>query len=297
MNNNLENISLYFDTDFINLIYKDLEINKNKELEKILVSPQATLKNNSLNERENKNEISIFNLKTFKVGSVGFTSKELEEEKINFGETKIITNDYNGPSPSYDIVCAKILFNKDDEKILGMQIANSKNIETRLDCIKKMMEEGKTLEDLGRHKVYETKDNTEIDVISMAAIMGSQENKGIEDLKQIKAEEIEKILKEENSYILDVREDDEYRAGHIKGAVNIPLRSLVPEIKNLPKNKNIYIYCRTAHRSLDAVTFLVSMGMKNVYNVRGGIIELSYNEFYKDKGNLENSILTNYTFE
>lgn len=290
--NNLENIALYFDKDFINLIYKDLEINKNKDLEKILFPAHA-------NAGGFKNKINIFNLKTFKVGSIGYTSRELEEKNINFGETKIITNDYNGPSPSYDIVSAKILFNKDDEKILGMQIANSKNIETRLNCVKKMIEEEKTLQDLGSHKVYETKDNTEIDVISMAAIMGSQENKGIENLKQIKSEEIEKILKEEkeNSYILDVREDDEYQAGHIKGAVNIPLRSLVPEIKNLPKDKNIYVYCRTAHRSLDAVTFLVSVGMKNVYNVRGGIIELSYNEFFKDKGNLENSILTNYTFE
>ncbi len=288
---NLENIALYFDMDFINLIYKDLEINKNKDLEKILL-----IENLENKVRENKNAISIFKLKNYKVGSIGQTSRELEEKGENFSEIKVITNDYNGSNPSYDIVCAKVLFNRDSEKILGFQVANSKNIEERLNCVSNMLKDGKTLQDLGAYKLYNSSDGTEMDIINMAAIMGSQENKESQNLKQINANKVEKIIKN-NSYILDVREDYEYEAGHIKGAINIPLRNLFSEMNKLPKDKNIYIYCRTGHRSLDATTFLTDMGLKNVYNVRGGIIELSFNEFYKNKGDLKNSILTNYIFE
>lgn len=287
--NNLLNISLFFDRDFINIIYKDLEINKNKELKNFLLEAEKN--------RENRNEISIFKLNKFKIGSIGYSSKELEGKNENFEEIKIITSDYNGPNPDYDLIFIKILFNKENEKVLGFQIANSKNIEARLECIKKILDEEKTLQDLGMAKVYENSDKEEMDIINMAAIMGSQENKGIEDMKQVKAEEIEKIMKED-VYILDVRESYEYRAGHIKGAKNISLRNLVAEIENLPKDKNIYVYCRTGHRSLDATTFLISKGLKNVYNIKGGIIELSLDEFRKNKGNIEKSkVLTNYIFE
>lgn len=58
----------------------------------------------------------------------------------------------------------------------------------------------------------------------------------------------------------------------IKGAINIPLRELYARQNELPKDKDIYVYCRTAHRSLDAVNFLASLGFDNVVNVNGGFL-------------------------
>ena len=42
--------------------------------------------------------------------------------------------------------------------------------------------------------------------------------------------------------------------------------------------------------------FLKSLGFEKVHNIEGGFIDISFNEYHKDKGNLENSIVTNYNF-
>ena len=98
-------------------------------------------------------------------------------------------------------------------------------------------------------------------------------------------------------FLLDVREEYEYQDGHIKGAVNLPLREILGKKDSLPKDKDIYVYCRSGHRSADAVNFLKSLGFEKVHNIEGGFIDISFNEYHKDKGNLENSIVTNYNFD
>ena len=109
-----------------------------------------------------------------------------------------------------------------------------------------------------------------------------------------KKEQIELKNKE---FLLDVREEYEYEAGHVKGAVNLPLREILSQKDSLPKDRDIYVYCRSAHRSADAVNFLKTLGFDKVHNVEGGFIDISFNEYHKDKGNLENSIVTNYNFD
>lgn len=280
------NIATYFDEDFINIIYKDKKINNSLEIEKDLY----------IEKREKvDNEIHIFNLHSYKLGSIGYTSRELKEKEENFSTLKYLSNDYNGPNPSYQIAFVKLLFNTESGKILGFQIANEKNIERRLECVKLLMDNNMSIKDLAEAKIYPS-DDTNPDILNIAALMAINKKSKLIEVNEIQVEEIENLIKN-NEFFLDVREDYEYNAGHIKGAVNIPLHNLVAELNSLPKDRNIYVYCRSGHRSLDAVGFLNSLGLDKIYNVNGGFIELSFNEFRKNKGNLENSILTNYNFE
>lgn len=280
------NIATYFDEDFINIIYKDKKINNSLEIEKDLY----------IEKREKvDNEIHIFNLHSYKLGSIGYTSRELKEKEENFSTLKYLSNDYNGPNPSYQIAFVKLLFNTESGKILGFQIANEKNIERRLECVKLLMDNNMGIKDLAEAKIYPS-DDTNPDILNIAALMAINKKSKLVEVNEIQVEEIENLIKN-NEFFLDVREDYEYNAGHIKGAVNIPLHNLVAELNSLPKDRNIYVYCRSGHRSLDAVGFLNSLGLDKIYNVNGGFIELSFNEFRKNKGNLENSILTNYNFE
>jgi len=112
----------------------------------------------------------------------------------------------------------------------------------------------------------------------------------------VEAKDIETLSKNKE-FLLDVREEYEYEEGHVKGAVNLPLREILSQKDSLPKDRDIYVYCRTAHRSSDAVNFLKSLSFDKVHNVEGGFIDISFNEYHKDKGNLENSIVTNYNFD
>lgn len=282
-----KNIATYFDEDFINIIYKDKKINEPSIDEENLF--------NIVEREEIKNEVHIFNLHNYKIGSIGYTSRELEKKGEKFSTLKYLSNDYNGPTPSYRIAFVKLLFDTESGKILGFQIANEKNIERRLECIKILMDNNMGIKELSEAKIYSV-DDINPDVLNIAALMAINKKAKLVEVNETEVEEVESLVKN-NEFLLDVREDYEFEAGHIKGAVNIPLHNLVAELNSLPKDKNIFVYCRSGHRSLDAVGFLNSLGLDKVYNVNGGFIELSLNEFRKNKGNLENSILTNYNFE
>lgn len=72
--------------------------------------------------------------------------------------------------------------------------------------------------------------------------------------------------------LLDVRTADEFRGGHIPGAVNISLQELQQKVKRIPQNKPVVIYCRSGNRSAHAARFLLEAGYPEVYDL-GGIIE------------------------
>ncbi|ERT41037.1 rhodanese-like domain-containing protein [Fusobacterium nucleatum] len=287
MINLVDNISAYFDDDFINIIYKDLKINgaSDEEIEKLLKDKHRDLP---------MMEINTFQLNNYKLGSISFTSRELENLKIDFVEEKLLSNDYNGDNPTNKIVYLKVLFDKESKKILGCQIANEKNIEARLNAIKTIMEKGGDLKDLVKYKVNPTDDEWNPDILNILAL--SAISKSEENSTNVEANNIENLLKNKE-FLLDVREEYEYQDGHIKGAINLPLREILEKKDTLSKDKDIYVYCRSGHRSADAVNFLKSLGFEKVHNVDGGFIDISFNEYHKDKGNLENSIVTNYNFD
>lgn len=283
----VDNISAYFDDDLINLIYKDLKMNgfSDEEIEKLLKDKHRDLP---------MMEVNIFQLNNYKLGSIGFTLRELENLKIDFVEEKLLSNDYNGNNPTNKIVYLKLLLDKGSKKILGCQIANEKNIEVRLYIIKTIMEKGGELKDLVKYKVNPTDNEWNPDILNILAL--SAISKSEENPTDVEASDIEKLVKNKE-FLLDVREEYEYQDGHIKGAVNLPLREILGKKDSLPKDKDIYVYCRSGHRSADAVNFLKSLGFEKVHNVEGGFIDISFNEYHKDKGNLENSIVTNYNFD
>ncbi|MCR4956879.1 MAG: M15 family metallopeptidase [Lachnospiraceae bacterium] len=99
--------------------------------------------------------------------------------------------------------------------------------------------------------------------------------KGEEEFKTISMEEATKIFEKSGDYvILDVRRADEYKEGHIPGAVNVSnenIRGVQPEELPDPQQE-IYVYCRTGRRSKASCSKLVAMGYTHVTNI-GGIVD------------------------
>jgi rhodanese-related sulfurtransferase len=71
------------------------------------------------------------------------------------------------------------------------------------------------------------------------------------------------------AFLLDVREDDEWAAGHAPDAVHIPLRQLGARVAELPRNREVYIICRTGHRSAYAAQALAGGGLTAINVVDG----------------------------
>ena len=94
----------------------------------------------------------------------------------------------------------------------------------------------------------------------------------------ITAEEAKVLMESETGYIiLDVREQDEYDAGHIPGAILIPYTRIEEEAseKLTDKDQLILVYCRSGRRSKIAADALVEVGYTNIREF-GGILDWPY---------------------
>jgi rhodanese-related sulfurtransferase len=72
--------------------------------------------------------------------------------------------------------------------------------------------------------------------------------------------------------IVDVRRPDETAQGTIPGAVLMPLDNLPATYSSLPKKGKLIVYCRSGHRSAQAVQFLLDHGYKNAVSMNGGYL-------------------------
>ena len=72
------------------------------------------------------------------------------------------------------------------------------------------------------------------------------------------------------SYLLDVREDDEWAAGHAPEAVHIPVGALAGRAAEIPQDREVFIICRSGARSAYAAQALAGAGWKTV-NVADGM--------------------------
>lgn len=89
----------------------------------------------------------------------------------------------------------------------------------------------------------------------------------IEELKN-------KVL--QGAILIDVRSNQEYREGHLQGAINIPDFEIANRIQRevTKKNQLVILYCQYGGRSKSASMMMKKMGYTNVYNLYGGLDSL-----------------------
>lgn len=94
-------------------------------------------------------------------------------------------------------------------------------------------------------------------------------------VKEFTPAEIHDKMSIPETLLIDVREPDEYRQGHIAGAINIPRGMLEFRISNEPTLQNltrpIIVYCKTSGRAALSVVTMQTMGFQNVISLAGGI--------------------------
>lgn len=90
----------------------------------------------------------------------------------------------------------------------------------------------------------------------------------VQDVSAVEAQQ--KLAQKPRPFLLDVRQPEEFRAGHIPGSKLIPLGELRSRMDELPKNQEILVVCRSGNRSLSATRQLASAGFSAV-NLRGGM--------------------------
>lgn len=93
-------------------------------------------------------------------------------------------------------------------------------------------------------------------------------------VKEVTSVEALQLINHKNALVLDVREADEFKAGHILNSKTIPLGKLRERIGELERYKDqpIVVVCRTEQRSNAACVLLGKQGFGQVYNLKGGVL-------------------------
>ncbi len=214
--------------------------------------------------------------------------------KIQYEIVRIILNDKVGLMPDAKPMHFKLLFEIPTGRILGAQAIGKGDVTKRIDIIASTIKFGGTVEDLKDLELcYAPPFSTAKDIVNYAGYVGT--NLLNQEFKQVNVDKVRSLL-EEGKLIIDVREPFEYENGHIKGVINVPLSELRSRLDEIPKDKPVYLHCRTGQRSYNAVLALQNLGYDQVYNITGSFLGLSFYEYYNDKVLERESVCTNYNF-
>lgn len=93
-----------------------------------------------------------------------------------------------------------------------------------------------------------------------------------EPYTRVSAKEAQEMLEQGDAVVIDVRRDDEYKAGHVKGALWIPVDDVIPRFEELPKEGKLLFICEVGARSGLAAEYAAAMGAETdrLFNIEDG---------------------------
>ncbi len=228
--------------------------------------------------------------------STGLTEAQIKMQglDIKYDKVHFMLGDKVSLMPDSSTMHFKLIYEVPSGKILGAQAIGKGSTDKRIDVIATAMKFGGSVYDLRELELcYAPPFGTAKDIVNYAGFIAC--NVLEKRFKQITVDKVRSLV-EEGAYIIDAREEGEYERGHIKGAHLVPLSRLRESVSEIPKDQTVYIHCRSGQRSYNAVLALQNLGYDNVVNITGGFLGLSFYEYFKDKSEGRESILTNYNF-
>ena len=236
--------------------------------------------------------IRLFNLFA---ASTGLNEKAARAAGISYDFAYVIPADKVNLMPDSHPLHLKLLFEVPTGRLLGAQAIGQGAADRRIDVIAALLSLNGTLEDLKNLDLcYAPVVSTAKDAVHMAALTGLNLLHGV--FKQVPVSRVRQLV-ENGAYIIDVREKGEFTAGHLKNAVNIPLSELRERTGEIPKDRPVYLHCRSSQRSYNAIMALQRLGFGNLYNISGSFLAICLYEYPQDVLLKREKIVTEYNFK
>ena len=245
---------------------------------------------------DNRGVIGSCALRVFglNAAATGLNERNARKAGIPCDSVYVIPGDKVGIMPGSAPMHFKLVFEVPTGRILGAQAIGRGNVDKRVDVIAAMVSMNGTIRDLKNLELcYSPVFGTARDVVNQAALVA--ENILYGRFRQVPVTQVRSLV-EEQAFIVDVREKGEYEAGHLKGSVNIPLSELRERTDEIPKDRPVYLHCRSSQRSYNALMALQGRGYENVVNISGSFLGICLYEYYNDVAMGREKIVTEYNF-
>lgn len=228
--------------------------------------------------------IKIFNLTG---ASTGNNERTLRRLDIPYKVIYVHPSSHASYYPGATQMSIKLLFNEEGT-ILGAQGFGYDGVDKTIDVIAATIKSGGTIYDLADLELaYAPPFNSAKSPANMAGFVAENVLSGLMDV--INIYDLENYDENKN-FLLDVREEIEWNNGYIKGATLIPVNSLRDRLKEVPRDKEIWVYCAVGLRGYIATRILMQNGFK-VKNFTGGYKTYSQSLFTpKDGGDNDDDL-------
>ena len=198
------------------------------------------------------------------IASTGASEKGLSRSGVTgFAKVYLHPGHHAGYYPGARPIHLKLLFSIPDGRILGAQAVGTEGVEKRIDVIAMAIQLGGTVHDLAAAELcYAPQFGAAKDPVNLAGMIAQNVLSGdmpLADWSQLGGDAL----------LVDVREPDEFAAGHVRGAVNLPLSRLRERYAELPADREIWLTCGVGQRAYYATRFLAQHGYR-ARNLSGG---------------------------
>lgn len=222
-------------------------------------------KNSSYPGSQGSSVIKVFDMTAAVTGV-----NETNARKAGLAVDKVILSpmSHAGYYPGGKIMTMKVVFEKETYRILGAQIVGYEGVDKRIDVLATAIHAGMKSSDLAELDLaYAPPYSSAKDPVNLAGFMIENISDGT--LKQFHLEDIKTLPLDGSVILLDTRTPEEYERGHMAGFTNIPVDVLREHLKELPKEKPVYVMCQSGLRSYIATRILKGNGYR-AYNFSGG---------------------------
>jgi NADPH-dependent 2,4-dienoyl-CoA reductase/sulfur reductase-like enzyme/rhodanese-related sulfurtransferase len=188
----------------------------------------------------------------------GANEKLLTKHGIPFEALHLHPANHASYYPGASQLALKVLFHKTTGAVLGAQAVGKEGVDKRIDVIATAIQAEMQIDDLlDLELCYAPPFGSAKDPVNMAGMVGQNVRAGL--VSQAQWNEVAGLSSA--TFILDVRDEDEHADGSIPGAVNIPLNSLRSRIAEIPKERDVLVFCASGQRSYNACRILKQHGI------------------------------------
>ena len=204
----------------------------------------------------------------------GVSEKTLERlGDQDYEKIYLYPNSHAGYYPGARPIAMKVIFRKSDGRLLGAQALGEDNVDKRISALAMALQMGATIYDLEEAELcYAPQFGSAKDPVNFAGMVAADVLHG--DMPLVHWDTAR------TGFLLDVREPMELAVENVPEALDIPLGQLRARLDELPRDREIQVFCRSGQRAYLATRILLQNGFK-ARNISGGMLSLAHNHLFE----------------